>query len=264
LSASDNANLLLSRPPVLCAGCPHRASYYVVKKALRGKKPVYCSDIGCYTLGNVAPLNTVDTTVCMGAGLTIPQGMHRADPDTPHLGFVGDSTFFASSLTGVVNAVYNQTPVTLVVLDNSLTAMTGSQPHPGSGLRMSYDAGPDDALNALSVTEVIKALGVKQVREVDPFDVPAATQAVKELVGLPEVNALVFRAPCINISKPKSAPQVIFNNCTGCSVCINSIGCPALTMEDQVACIRVNEDLCNGCNLCTFICPQDALESTHE
>ncbi|MCL2750513.1 MAG: thiamine pyrophosphate-dependent enzyme [Coriobacteriia bacterium] len=262
--APDNSDLLIGRSPVLCAGCPHRASYYAVKKAMRGKKPVYASDIGCYTLGNVPPLNTVDTCVCMGAGLSIPQGLYRADPETPQFGFVGDSTFFASSLNAVVNAVYNQTPVTLVVLDNDVTAMTGSQPHPGCGYRMSYDASPDDALNAVSCAEVFTALGVKHVREVDPFDLPAAIAAVEELAGLDEVNALVFKSPCINIFEPKSAPSVAYDSCTGCGVCIKSIGCPALTLDEKAGCISVNKVLCYGCDLCVQICPLNSLVSTHD
>ncbi|MDR3037538.1 MAG: hypothetical protein LBU31_03930, partial [Coriobacteriales bacterium] len=117
---------LPTRPPVLCAGCPHRASFYAVKQALRGRPAVFGGDIGCYTLGNALPLDMVDTCVCMGAGFTIPQGMNWAQPDVLHLGFVGDSTFFASALTGVANAVYNQTNITLCVLDNATTAMTGA------------------------------------------------------------------------------------------------------------------------------------------
>jgi len=255
-------DLLLARPPVLCAGCPHRASYYAVKKALRGKKATYSGDIGCYTLGNVPPLNMVDTTVCMGAGHTIPQGMYWAEPDAPHLGFVGDSTFFHGSMTGVANAVYNQTPITMVVLDNSLTAMTGSQPHPGTGMRMSYDASAEDAQQAIPIAQLIEALGVKQVREVDPFDLENAIATVQEIVGLKEVSALVFRAPCINIGTRKKAPQVLTHVCTGCSVCNNSIGCPALTLDDEASLMRVNEELCFGCDLCTQICPYGALESS--
>ena len=117
------------RPPVLCAGCPHRASFYAVKKAMQGRKTIFCGDIGCYTLGNAMPLDMVDTCLCMGAGLNIAQGVEKIEPDTACFAFVGDSTFFASAITGVVNAVYNQANMTLVVLDNSTTAMTGHQPH---------------------------------------------------------------------------------------------------------------------------------------
>lgn len=124
------------RPPVLCAGCPHRASFYAVKKAMRGRKAVFSGDIGCYTLGNAKPLDMVDTCLCMGADVTIAQGLHIIEPYTVNFSFIGDSTFFASGITGVVNAVYNQTDIVLIVLDNSTTAMTGHQPHPGTGVTM--------------------------------------------------------------------------------------------------------------------------------
>ena len=135
------------RPPVLCAGCPHRASFYAVKRAMEklnegleeGAAPiegVYCGDIGCYTLGNAKPLDMVDTCLCMGAGITMAQGLQRVEPDKRYFSFVGDSTFFASGLTGIVNAVYNEASLTLCILDNSTTAMTGHQPHPGTGRTM--------------------------------------------------------------------------------------------------------------------------------
>lgn len=123
------------RPPVLCAGCPHRASFYAVKQAMKGKKAVFSGDIGCYTLGNAAPLDMVDTCLCMGAGITVAQGLHRVEPDAVNFSFIGDSTFFASGLTGVVNAVYNDADIVLIVLDNSTTAMTGHQPHRARGRR---------------------------------------------------------------------------------------------------------------------------------
>ncbi|MCQ2540241.1 MAG: thiamine pyrophosphate-dependent enzyme, partial [Acetatifactor sp.] len=124
------------RPPVLCAGCPHRASFYAVKAAMKGKTAYFCGDIGCYTLGNAMPLDMVDTCLCMGAGITMAQGLHWVEEDATTFAFVGDSTFFASGLTGVVNAVYNQADMILCVLDNSTTAMTGHQPHPGTGRNM--------------------------------------------------------------------------------------------------------------------------------
>ena len=129
----SDAPALPVRPPVLCAGCPHRASFYAVKQAMKGRKAVFCGDIGCYTLGNAMPLDMVDTCLCMGAGITMAQGFRHTHPDTACFAFVGDSTFFASGMTGVVNAVYNEADIILCVLDNSTTAMTGHQPHPGTG-----------------------------------------------------------------------------------------------------------------------------------
>ncbi|MDR1088155.1 MAG: 4Fe-4S binding protein [Coriobacteriales bacterium] len=254
--------LLVPRPPVLCAGCPHRASFYAVKKALRGRKATYSGDIGCYTLGNALPLDMVDSCVCMGAGFTVPQGRYWAEPNGIHLGFVGDSTFFASALTGVANAVYNQAKVTLIVLDNAITAMTGQQPHPGTGIRMSYDAEPRDAAGALSIPGVLEALGVESVAVVNPLDLPRAIKAVVAAVEKPRVSAVVFKAPCITVRRLRPAPTVLSDACTGCRVCIESIGCPALTMDAEATQVHIDEALCYGCLLCTQVCPFSALVSS--
>ncbi|MDR1358179.1 MAG: 4Fe-4S binding protein, partial [Coriobacteriales bacterium] len=223
----------------------------------------YSGDIGCYTLGNALPLDMVDSCVCMGAGFTVPQGRYWAEPDGAHLGFVGDSTFFASALTGVTNAVYNQARVTLIVLDNSITAMTGQQPHPGTGLRMSYDAGPHDGAHDISIPQVLEALGVTSVAVVNPLDLPRAVKAVTAAVEEPGVSAVVFRAPCITVGSPGLAPIVVADACTGCRVCIESIGCPALSLDEEVDTIAINTSLCYGCGLCTQVCPFSALEASH-
>ena len=147
-----------ARPPVLCAGCPHRASFYAVKKAMKGKKANFSGDIGCYTLGNAMPLDMVDTCLCMGAGITMAQGLYWTDPETVNFAFIGDSTFFASGMTGIANAVYNEADMILVVLDNSTTAMTGHQPHPGTGINMM-----GDVVNKINIEGVLKGMGVKKV-----------------------------------------------------------------------------------------------------
>ncbi|MDR1013886.1 MAG: hypothetical protein LBL86_02750 [Coriobacteriales bacterium] len=258
-SASDTpvAPTLPARPPVLCAGCPHRASFFAVKRALRGRKAVFSGDIGCYTLGNALPLDMVDTCVCMGAGLTIPQGMDWAQPDVAHLGFVGDSTFFASGLTGVVNAAYNQADVTLCILDNSTTAMTGSQPHPGTGMRMSADASARDAERALRIPGILRALGVGHVAEADPFETRSAIETVRAAVAFKGPSAVVFRAPCITVAAPKPRMAVSNEACTGCLVCFRSIGCPALMVQDDQ--VAVDKALCYGCGLCASLCAFDAI-----
>jgi indolepyruvate ferredoxin oxidoreductase alpha subunit len=256
-AASTDRPALPSRPPVLCAGCPHRASFFAVKRALRGRKAVFSGDIGCYTLGNALPLDMVDTCVCMGAGLTIPQGMNWAQPDVLHLGFVGDSTFFASGLTGVANAVYNRSKITLCILDNSTTAMTGSQPHPGTGIRMTPDASQGDAERALRIPDILRALGVRHVAQVDPFDFDEALSAVRAAIDFEETSAIVFKAPCITVAAPKPQPVVYTGACTNCKVCIQSIGCPALvTRAGQVT---IDKTLCYGCNLCVSLCPFKAI-----
>ena len=191
------------RPPVLCAGCPHRASFYAVKKAMQGRKTIFCGDIGCYTLGNARPLDMVDTCLCMGAGLNIAQGVEKIEPDTACFAFVGDSTFFASAITGVVNAVYNQANMTLVVLDNSTTAMTGHQPHPGTGRTVM-----GEIVQKINIEQVLRGIGVQDVETVNPLDHEAAVSCVKELADKPGVKAIIFKSPCIAVTKPGTPMHV--------------------------------------------------------
>ena len=240
------------RPPVLCAGCPHRASFYAVKKAMEGKKSVFCGDIGCYTLGNAQPLDMVDTCLCMGAGITQAQGIKRADPDIHAFAFVGDSTFFHSGITGVVNAVYNQHKITLIVLDNSTTAMTGHQPHPGIGKTMMGEVSAKVSIEAL-----LRAIGVETVLTVDPLRLPQAIEAVRQADEAPGVSAVIFRSPCIAVTKP-GRPLRVKDSCIGCQRCIREIGCPALFLRDGKA--AVDPGLCVGCGLCKSLCPVKAIE----
>ena len=191
------------RPPVLCAGCPHRASFYAVKQAMKGKKAVFSGDIGCYTLGNAAPLDMVDTCLCMGAGITIAQGLHRVEPDAVNFAFVGDSTFFASGLTGVVNAVYNDADIVLIVLDNSTTAMTGHQPHPGTGKTMM-----GEFTQKVSIPKMLEAAGVSFIRRVNPLDLVSAIQAVQEAASVRGVSAVIFESPCVALIKPETVHMV--------------------------------------------------------
>lgn len=240
------------RPPVLCAGCPHRASFYAVKRAVGKRKAVFCGDIGCYTLGNAAPLDMVDTCLCMGGGITVAQGIRAVEPDTLAFGFVGDSTFFASGITGVVNAAYNQHDMIVCILDNSTTAMTGQQPHPGTGrTMMGVDGVP------LSIPRILEALGV-DCAIVDPLDFEAAVQAVRDAIAKTGVRAIIFKAPCIYLEAPSHpAVEIDLDSCTNCRVCISQLGCPALVVEDGH--VAVDESLCCGCELCCKICPTDAL-----
>lgn len=240
------------RPPVLCAGCPHRASFYAVKRAMKGKKAVFCGDIGCYTLGNAMPLDMVDTCLCMGAGVTMAQGFDHMDPDAVSFAFVGDSTFFASGITGVVNAVYNAADMILCVLDNSTTAMTGHQPHPGTGRNLM--ATP---VEKVSIEKILLAVGVKKVVTVDPLDLDAAIAAVKECAALKGVKAIIFKSPCVAITKPDKKLRVDSETCIGCLRCIKEIGCPALSVTDGKAVI--DENLCTGCGLCAKLCPVNAI-----
>ena len=240
------------RPPVLCAGCPHRASFYAVKQATKGKKAVYSGDIGCYTLGNAKPLDMVDTCLCMGADVTIAQGIHRVEPDTVNFSFIGDSTFFASGITGVVNAVYNQTDIILIVLDNSTTAMTGHQPHPGTGVTMM-----GDVCAKVSIPKILEAVGCTYVKTVDPLDLTAAETAVKDAMELKGVRAIIMKSPCIAVTKPQTLYKVDGDKCIGCKRCIRELGCPAIVLNDGRPLIEPS--LCYGCGVCSQVCPVNAI-----
>ncbi len=252
----DACPALPVRPPVLCAGCPHRASFYAVKVAARGRRAFFTGDIGCYTLGNAAPLNMVDTCLCMGAGITVAQGIGRIDKDALLFAFVGDSTFFASGIPGVVNAVYNKSDMILVVVDNSTTAMTGNQPHPGTGrAMMGGEARP------ASIPKVLEALGVDLLIQADPLDHLASVSAVRKAIDAPGVRAIIFKSPCVaNIKKVKVC-RIDPIKCTGCKACVKLIGCPALAVEGEK--VVIEPALCNGCTLCAQICPHRAIEEAN-
>lgn len=240
------------RPPVLCAGCPHRASFYAVKKAMQGRKTIFCGDIGCYTMGNAMPLDMVDTCLCMGAGLGIAQGVGHIEPDTSCFAFVGDSTFFAAAIPGVVNAVYNQAEMTLVVLDNSTTAMTGHQPHPGTGHTMM-----GEVVAKVNIEAMLQGIGVTAVETVNPLDLAKSIEVVRKMAGLPGVKAVIFKYPCIAITKPEGKMAVDIDKCVGCRKCIREIGCPGLIIRDGQ--VTIDESLCTGCGLCSQICPFEAI-----
>ena len=242
------------RPPVLCAGCPHRASFYAVKKAMKGRKTLFCGDIGCYTLGNAKPLDMVDTCLCMGAGINIAQGVTHVEPDTAAFAFVGDSTFFASGITGVVNAFYNQANMTLVVLDNSTTAMTGHQPHPGTGRTMM-----GQVVEKVSIERVLRAIGLTVVETVDPLDHKAAVETVRRVADEPGVKAIVFRSPCVVLAKPQATSAVDAEKCIGCQRCVRELGCPALVPDAATGKVRIDTTQCTGCTLCEQICPTHAI-----
>ena len=267
--APKNAPDLPVRPPVLCAGCPHRGAFYAVKQAMKGKKTVYCGDIGCYTLGNAMPLDMTDTCLCMGADITMAQGFYHNEPDRFCFSFIGDSTFFASGITGVVNAVYNQSHQTICILDNSTTAMTGHQPHPGTGMTMM-----GEIVEKISIEKILEGIGVSPIIQVNPFDQKAAVEAVQKASEAPGVSAIIFKAPCIAIAQKVGweklhALTVDSEKCIGCRKCINELGCPALSVSNVVSTgsttgagkrlVEIDKSLCTGCSLCSQVCPVNSI-----
>lgn len=235
------------RPPTLCAGCPHRASFFAVKEVCKGKNAVFSGDIGCYTLGNAMPLDMVDTCLCMGAGITVAQGLHRIEPDRINFAFVGDSTFFHTGIPGIINAVYNQTDIIVAILDNSTTAMTGNQPHPGLGQTMMGNIS-----EKISIYNVVSALNVSKIIRVNPFDLNAAKEAVKSVIEEKGVRVIIFEAPCIAVSKAKTGYAVDSSKCSGCKLCITKLGCPAISIDKNKA--KINSTLCTGCGVCAGVC----------
>lgn len=249
---------LPSRSPILCAGCPHRASFYVIKKAT-GENAIYTTDIGCYALGIAPPLKVGDILICMGASIGTAQGISKVTGKET-IAVIGDSTFFHAAIPGLINAVYNNHKVTLVVLDNLTTAMTGSQPHPGTGL-----TGMRSPSERILIEKVAEGCGVKYVKVVDPFKIKEATAVLKEALQHHGPSVVVFRSPCALMATREKrrkgeriVPFKITEECTNCMVCIKLLGCPALVIEDGK--VTINEVLCTACELCVSVCPYNTIE----
>jgi len=248
------------RTPTLCAGCMHRTVFYAFKQAAKQLKKeaqtdtIFSGDIGCYTLGNAYPLNMVDTCLCMGAGVSIAGGLFRTNPKAKHVAFIGDSTFFHSGIAAVVNAVYNGADITLAVLDNRTTAMTGHQPHPGIGL-----TALGNASKAIEIADVVRSCGVELVRTVDTVDtdsLESCVKAVKEAMNFRGPSVIVFKGKCAGITKPDKYYKIKPEACTGCGLCIKELGCPAINLAADEPFIQ---DSCSGCGLCAQICPSEAI-----
>lgn len=252
-AAVADAPGLPGRPPVLCAGCSHRNSFLAVKRAMRKRRAIFTGDIGCYTLGNAEPLNMVDTCLCMGAGITMAQGLHVVEPNAVHFAFIGDSTFFHSGITGVINAVYNRTPIVVVVLDNATTAMTGLQPHPGTG-----DTMMGEISQKIDIATVLRGIGVRHVEKCDPMQLDRAEAAVVRAADAAAdgVAALVLESPCIHLIEQGPGYVVDAEACV-CKECIVKLGCPAILSVDGKA--FIDNALCHSCDLCAQICRFDAI-----
>ena len=242
------------RPPVMCAGCPHRGLFYVLKK---NKCMVY-GDIGCYTLGSFAPLNAMDLNVCMGASLSGMHGFNKAlgkESQNKTVGVIGDSTFVHSGMTGLADIVYNDSASTVIILDNSITGMTGHQQNPTTGYNIKGDPAAKIDLEALC-----KAMGVRRVRVVDPYDIEETDKAVKEELAADEPSVIITRRPCALLKGVKhSAPLTVdTEKCVGCKACMQ-VGCPAVSVVDGKA--HIDRTQCVGCNVCSQMCKFGALKA---
>jgi len=241
------------RPPVMCPGCPHRATYYAIKQ-VAPEGTIYPTDIGCYTLGKAPPLEMADFLLCMGSNVGTACGFSYAT-DQKVISFMGDSTFFHAGLPGIVNAVHHNHDCVIAVLDNRTTAMTGHQPHPGT----EYDGMGNEAI-MLKVEDVVKGLGVQHIEVVNPNNLKKTMEAFKRALNYKGTSVVVSKAPCALIL-PKSVTEGSFEidqeKCTKCNVCIEKFGCPAFYRDgDQ---IKIDETLCNGCGVCTQVCEANAI-----
>lgn len=235
------------RPPVMCAGCPHRGLFYCLSKL----KVMVSGDIGCYTLGAAAPLCAIDTTVCMGASISGLHGFNKArgaEAEKNSVAVIGDSTFMHSGMTGLVNIAYNATNSTVIILDNSITGMTGHQQNPTTGKNLKGD--PAAAVN---LEELCKAIGIKRVRVVDPYSLAETEAAIKEELAVEEPSVIISRRPCalLKYVKHKPALKVEADKCKGCKACMK-LGCPAISMNDGKAVIDHTQ--CVGCGICQEQC----------
>ncbi len=262
------SDLVIRRIPYLCPGCPHRASYYSIKQAVKslGLKAIVTGDRGCYNQGVHPPLEAIDTCICMGASIAMAHGFSKSRVDDVVIAVIGDSTFFHAGLPALVNAVYNGSKILVAVFDNRWTAMTGLQPNPSTGVNAMREPA-----RRFYPEELAKAIGVDYVRTVDPYDVKASVDEVVKAIeyirseGKPAV--LVFRRPCIiqearewRRKGVKPTPYIVnWDRCTGCRYCIVSLGCPALEFNEERRKVSINEDKCVGCGVCAQVCPADAI-----
>ncbi len=240
-----------ARPPVMCAGCPHRGLFYSLKK----RKCIVLGDIGCYTLGAVPPLSTIELTLCMGASIGATHGFNKmlgAESEGKTVAVIGDSTFMHSGMTGLANVAYNQSNSTVIILDNSITGMTGHQQNPTTGYNIK-----GDPAGKINLEELCHAMGINRVRVVDPYNLKECDEAIKEELAAPEPSVIISRRPCALLKYVKHNPplKVDADKCIGCKSCMK-IGCPAISMKNGKAVVDATQ--CVGCNVCSQLCPKKA------
>ena len=242
-----------ARPPVMCAGCPHRSIFYVLKKL----KLTVMGDIGCYTLGAVAPLGAIDTTVCMGASVSGLHGFVKAGEEGTAgrtVAVIGDSTFIHSGVTGLINIAYNESNATVIILDNSITGMTGHQQNPTTGYNLK-----GDPCTKIDLESLCRAVGIRRVKVVDPYDMETCKAVITEELSAGEPSVIISRRPCALLKYVKHPGPICSDSekCKGCKACMN-IGCPAISMENGKA--KIDDTLCVGCGVCKQLCKFDALK----
>lgn len=253
-----------SRPPVLCPGCPHRGLFYAISKY---KDVIATSDIGCYTLGMMPPLNVADTVICMGASISAGVGFEKASMmggrKSKVFGIIGDSTFFHSGITGLIDAVYNKAPMVVVILDNRITAMTGHQENPGTGKTLMGEEAP-----VIDIEKIVRAVGVKEenIRVVDPYKLDETEKAVKDAYDAAEPFVIITKQPCALIKEVQKRRANIYcrvdlDKCKKCKACIRT-GCPAIALKNGQ--VVIERSMCNGCTLCKQVCKFDAIEKVGE
>lgn len=243
-----------ARPPVMCAGCPHRSIFHVLSK----NKVTVMGDIGCYTLGAVAPLSSIDLALCMGASVSSVHGFNKAlgkSSEGKTVAVIGDSTFMHSGLTGLANIAYNQSNSTVIILDNSITGMTGHQQNPTSGYNIK-----GDPAGKIDLEKLCSAMGIRRVRVVDPYDLDACNTAVKEELAADEPSVIISRRPCVLLKHVKNNPPLTIDEdkCKGCKLCMK-LGCPAISIKDGKA--TVDTTLCVGCSVCEQLCACNAFQA---
>jgi len=249
---------LPGRPPAMCAGCPHRSVFHILKK----KKLTVTGDIGCYTLSVLPPLEALDTCVCMGASIGNAMGVEKATGKADNLvAVIGDSTFIHSGITGLLNMVYNKSKGTVIILDNDTTAMTGRQDHPATGRTLM-----GEETKRVNFLDLARALGVEYVTEVDPYDLDALDKAIEEAVNLDRLALIVTNRPCLLLRRDREVHKVEVDAdaCIGCHLCLR-FGCPAIsTVSPDDKTVQIDQTLCSGCMVCVDICRSDAIKEVTE
>ena len=244
------------RPPSLCAGCSHRATFYVINQAASGMETICPTDIGCYTLGFLPPLSSGDFLICMGSSVGTSCGFSKTTGKKV-ISFIGDSTFFHTGIPGLINAVFNNHNFTLVILDNGITAMTGHQPHPGVDMKALNFEG----YGQVSIEDVVRAVGVKHVSVIRPYRVKKSIDTVKEALMYKGVSVVISREPCVlfakTLKKPRGKPFFVSEKCKGDRDCINDLACTAFYIRKNR--VYIDPALCSGCSVCAQICPEHAI-----